>query len=158
MGKFSVQCSVFCPCRNHRFCSCYLVSSIETPLVFCSEPLCPLLPIILKLRIDFPTLLPWVFSITYYKVPWFILLFFLCASAWHSRCLINLDGLLTDVSLLTQSSSAINLGVFPGGPVVKTLCFHCRGHRFSLWLGHSNPACRVGWPKNRGKKRTLACL
>ena len=47
-----------------------------------------------------------------------------------------MDGLLTDVSLLTQSSSAINLGVFPGGPMVKTLCFHCRGQRFSLWLGH----------------------
>ena len=47
-----------------------------------------------------------------------------------------MDGLLTDVSFLTQSSSAINLGVFPGGPVVKTLRFHHRGHRFSLWLGH----------------------
>ena len=43
-----------------------------------------------------------------------------------------MDGLLTNVSLLTQSSSTINFGVFPGGPVVKTLCFHCRGHRFSL--------------------------
>ena len=21
-------------------------------------------------------------------------------------------------------------GTFPGGPVVKTLCFHCRGHGF----------------------------
>ena len=32
-----------------------------------------------------------------------------------------MDGLLTDVSFLTQSSSAINFGVLPGGPVVKTL-------------------------------------
>ena len=25
---------------------------------------------------------------------------------------------------------------FPGGPGVKTLCFHCRGHRFNPWLGN----------------------
>ena len=25
---------------------------------------------------------------------------------------------------------------FPCGPVVKTLCFHCRGHRFDPWLGN----------------------
>ena len=24
---------------------------------------------------------------------------------------------------------------FPGSPVVKTLHFHCRGHRFDPWLG-----------------------
>ena len=24
---------------------------------------------------------------------------------------------------------------FPGGPVVRTLCFHCRGPRFNPWLG-----------------------
>ena len=24
---------------------------------------------------------------------------------------------------------------FPGGAVVRTLCFHCRGSRFHLWLG-----------------------
>ena len=24
---------------------------------------------------------------------------------------------------------------FPGGPVVRTPCFHCRGPRFDLWLG-----------------------
>ena len=25
---------------------------------------------------------------------------------------------------------------FPGGPVVKALCFHCRGHRYDSWLGN----------------------
>ena len=25
---------------------------------------------------------------------------------------------------------------FPGGPVVKTLCFHCRGLGFNPWLGN----------------------
>ena len=24
---------------------------------------------------------------------------------------------------------------FRGGPVVKTFCFHCRGHGFQPWLG-----------------------
>lgn len=24
----------------------------------------------------------------------------------------------------------------PGGPVIKTLCFHCPGSRFFLWLGN----------------------
>ena len=28
-------------------------------------------------------------------------------------------------------------GDFPDGPVVKTLCFHCREHRFDLWSGLS---------------------
>ena len=27
-------------------------------------------------------------------------------------------------------------GDFPGGPVVGTLCFHCRGHGFDPWLGN----------------------
>ena len=25
---------------------------------------------------------------------------------------------------------------FPGDPVVKTLCFHCRGHGFDPWWGN----------------------
>ena len=25
---------------------------------------------------------------------------------------------------------------FPGGPVARTPCFHCRGHRFDPWLGN----------------------
>ena len=24
----------------------------------------------------------------------------------------------------------------PGSPVVKTLCLHCKGHRFDPWLGN----------------------
>ena len=31
-------------------------------------------------------------------------------------------------------------GDFPGGPVVRTLCFHCRGHRFDPWSGNSDLA------------------
>ena len=32
-----------------------------------------------------------------------------------------------------------NIGVvrdFPGGPVIKTLYFHCRGQRFHPWSGN----------------------
>ena len=32
---------------------------------------------------------------------------------------------------------------FPGGPVVKTLCFQCRRrYRFDPWLGNWNPTCQ----------------
>ena len=30
-------------------------------------------------------------------------------------------------------------GEFPGGPVVRTLCFHSSGHRFNPWLGNLDP-------------------
>ena len=35
------------------------------------------------------------------------------------------------LSVESQSS-----GYFPGGPVVKTLHFHCKGHGFDPWLGN----------------------
>ena len=36
---------------------------------------------------------------------------------------------------------------FPGGPVVKTLHFHCRGHRFDTWLGNYDLSYWAVWPK-----------
>ena len=30
---------------------------------------------------------------------------------------------------------------FPGGPVIKTLSFHCRGHRFNPGRGTKIPTC-----------------
>ena len=30
---------------------------------------------------------------------------------------------------------------FPGGPVVKTLSFHCKGHGFHPWPGNQDAAC-----------------
>ena len=30
---------------------------------------------------------------------------------------------------------------FPGRSVVKTLNFHCRGHRFNSWSGKQDPTC-----------------
>ena len=34
-------------------------------------------------------------------------------------------------------------GDFPGGSVVKTLCFHCRGHGFDPWWGDLNILCGI---------------
>ena len=34
---------------------------------------------------------------------------------------------------------------FPGGPVVKTLRFHCRGRGFDPWLGNQDPTCCMVW-------------
>ena len=42
---------------------------------------------------------------------------------------------------------------FPSGPMVRTLCFHCRGHTFDPSLGNQDPICRVEGPKIKLKKR-----
>ena len=34
-----------------------------------------------------------------------------------------------------NSNIKFSLVYFPGGVVVKTLLFHCKGHRFDPWLG-----------------------
>ena len=36
---------------------------------------------------------------------------------------------------LTKEVNDLYLWDFPGGPVVKTPCFHCRGHGFNPWSG-----------------------
>ena len=36
---------------------------------------------------------------------------------------------------------------FPGCPVVRTLSFHCREHRFDPWSGNQDPACQSGEAK-----------
>ena len=43
-------------------------------------------------------------------------------------CTCGVDAECADKTLAT--------GDFPGGPVVKTLRFHCRGHGFDPWLGN----------------------
>ena len=34
---------------------------------------------------------------------------------------------------------------FPCGPVIKTLCFHCRGNGFAPWSGNYDDKCQVSW-------------
>ena len=41
----------------------------------------------------------------------------------------------------------------PGGPVVKTPCFHCRGHGFNPWSGKKDPASRMLWPKRKSSRK-----
>ena len=38
--------------------------------------------------------------------------------------------------LVQQTDDNNCYGDFPGGPVVKTLGFHCRGHEFDPWSGN----------------------
>ena len=38
---------------------------------------------------------------------------------------------------------------FPGGPVIRTACFHCRGNRFDPWLGNQDPTSRAAQPKKK---------
>ena len=48
---------------------------------------------------------------------------------------------------------------FPDVPVVKTLCFHCRGHRFHPWSGNWGSTGRVGWPnKNNCSESMSECF
>ena len=55
-------------------------------------------------------------------------------------------------------------GVFPGDSIVKTLCFHCKGPRFDLWLGFldssvgkestsnaGDPGSIPGWERSPGE-------
>ena len=37
---------------------------------------------------------------------------------------------------------------FPDGPLVRTPCSHCRGHRFDSWFGDQDSACHRAVPKN----------
>ena len=56
---------------------------------------------------------------------------------------------------------------FPCGPVIKTLCFHCRGNGFAPWSGNYDDKCQVSWQnifKNiinlmfvKKKKKTTPC-
>ena len=51
------------------------------------------------------------------------------------------------LSLLQENDT---LG-FPGGPLVKAACFHCRGHGFHPWSRTSPHASRCGQKKERKK-------
>ena len=44
------------------------------------------------------------------------------------------------------------------GPVVRTLCFHCREHGFNPWSGNWDIGCHAAWPKTIKKKNDLHVL
>ena len=45
-------------------------------------------------------------------------------------------------------------GELSGGPVVRILHFHCRGHGFNPWLGNQDPACCIA---QKRKKNEIKC-
>ena len=45
---------------------------------------------------------------------------------------------------------------FPGGPVVKTLCCHCRGCGFDPCSGNQDPTCHVAQNKNHHSLPSLS--
>lgn len=54
--------------------------------------------------------------------------------------------------MLNQNSHTWN---FPGGLVVRILCFNCRGHGFDPCSWDSDPACHGMWPKKKRKKKFI---
>ena len=63
----------------------------------------------------------------------------LAGQIWPTSCCVWPKN---DFNILKQFSTFKPLGV------VKTPCFHCRGHRFDPWLGKEDPTSWVVWPKN----------
>lgn len=43
----------------------------------------------------------------------------------------------------------------PWGPVARTLCFHCRGHEFHLWLEDPHMLCGSAKKQNKRKGEKL---
>ena len=42
-------------------------------------------------------------------------------------------------------------GELSGGPVVRILHFHCRGHGFNPWLGNQDPACCIAQKRKKNE-------
>ena len=60
--------------------------------------------------------------------------------------LYTLSPLVTSPNIMALNTL---LDFFPGSPVVKTLCFQCRGHGFNPWSGNWDPLCCTVRPKNK---------
>lgn len=50
-----------------------------------------------------------------------------------------------------MDADSVQLGEYPGGPVVRTLHSHCRGHGFCPWLGNKILQAAV-WPNTETKQ------
>ena len=61
----------------------------------------------------------------------------------NSRRPLDPAWVLFPVLHLVSCLKAINLRDFPGGLMVKTPCFQCRGHRFYPWLENYMPCSTV---------------
>ena len=80
--------------------------------------------------------------------------------SWQGLCCLELirrrivihsrDDVNTAAGILNKMQVAWD---FPGGPVVRTLCFHGREQGFNPWLGDLDPTCCVVWPKEIKNKK-----
>ena len=59
--------------------------------------------------------------------------------------LLALKDIIIFIRYLIQSSCY--LWNFPGGPVVKILCFQCKGSWFDPWLENWDLTCHMAEPK-----------
>ena len=59
---------------------------------------------------------------------------------------IRLEGQFANSKVPIFKMKSRNL---PGSPVVKTLYFHCKGHRFDSLLGNQDPTFHMAWPKKK---------
>ena len=58
---------------------------------------------------------------------------------YSSHIRSKLHALLEVLQLRSRGIFCLNgnrLGDFPGSPVIRTLCFHCRQHGFDPWSGN----------------------
>ena len=80
------------------------------------------------------------------------LLFLTCTDISH--CLLDIVTWMSFQDMLDLTHSEQDLRKiafpwdFPGGPVVKTLCFHCRGCGFDPCSGNQDPTCLVATNKS----------
>ena len=65
----------------------------------------------------------------------------------HTR---NIEGSI--INLVKNIYKKLTPRKFPEGPVVRPLCFHCRGLGFSHWSRSSDPASHVVHPKEKKRK------
>ena len=57
----------------------------------------------------------------------------------------------SEVRTAGRAGKIIDRGDFPGGPVFKTLCLHCRRHGFDPWSVTYDSTCHTPWPKKKKK-------
>ena len=63
------------------------------------------------------------------------------ASGWIPYHYTIREGLLLKLKYAKTIKKFFLTSDFPGGPVVKTLCFQCRGCGFDPRLGNEDPTC-----------------
>ena len=74
----------------------------------------------------------------------------------NKRILFAATWIDLEIIILSEVSQKEKDRDFPGGPVVKTPCFHCRGNGLHPWSGNKDPTYRRAQP-NRKKEKKDTC-